>query len=139
VSVGVFVDTSAWFAVADRGDAYHVRATELLRSLLQEDAGLATTNHVIGETYTLVRTKLGAREAREFLNQIGASAAVRRIFVLEDWEIAAEDLLLQFADQPFSYIDATSFVAMRRLGLREAFTFDRHFAVVGFILSENVR
>jgi predicted nucleic acid-binding protein len=54
--------------------------------------------------------------------------------VLESWEEAAEDLLVQYADQPFSYVDATSFVTMRRLGLDEALTFDHHFSVAGFAL-----
>jgi prevent-host-death family protein len=32
--------------------------------------------------------------------------------------------LAQFADEDFSYVDATSFVAMRALSLRTAFAFD---------------
>ena len=33
-----------------------------------------------------------------------------------------------------SAVDATSFVLMERTGIREAFTFDHHFASVGFRL-----
>jgi predicted nucleic acid-binding protein len=33
-----------------------------------------------------------------------------------------------------SAVDATSFVIMRRIGIRLAFTFDHHFAVAGFRL-----
>jgi predicted nucleic acid-binding protein len=59
---------------------------------------------------------------------------VRRVFVSDEWEQAAEALLAQYADHPFSYVDATSFIAMRRLGLAEAFTYDHHFLVSGFRL-----
>jgi predicted nucleic acid-binding protein len=63
----------------------------------------------------------------------------QRVFVLAEWEGAAEELLLQYQDQDFSYVDATSFVTMRRLSIGEAFTFDRHFAAAGFtILDEQI-
>ena len=93
---------------------------------------MVTTNHVISEAYTLCRSSLGARPAREFLRRVQISAVTRRIFVQETWEREAEDLLVQYEDQDFSYVDATSFVVMRRMGLREAFTFDHHFHTLGF-------
>ena len=54
--------------------------------------------------------------------------------VPEDWEAEAELLLAQYHDQRFSYVDATSFVTMRHLGLREALTFDSDFVIAGFTL-----
>jgi predicted nucleic acid-binding protein len=42
--------------------------------------------------------------------------------------------LAQYDDQAFSYVDATSFVTMRRLGIQEALTFDRDFVIAGFTL-----
>ena len=59
---------------------------------------------------------------------------MQRTFVPEAWEEDAERLLEQYDDQTFSYVDATSFVAMRRLGLQEALAFDRDFLIAGFIL-----
>ena len=50
----------------------------------------------------------------------------------ETWEEEAERLLERYDDQPFSYVDATSFVTMRRLGIQDALTFDRDFIVAGF-------
>lgn len=57
-----------------------------------------------------------------------------RHFVPESWQENAEELLFTYRDQDFSYVDATSFVTMRRLGIQDAFTFDRHFAILGFSL-----
>lgn len=42
-------------------------------------------------------------------------------------EERAVEILLQYADKSFSFFDATSFAVMERLGVRQAFTFDRHF------------
>lgn len=128
----VFVDTSAWYAVADRGDANHLLAGRLFTSLIAEKAQLVTTNYVVSETYTLLRVRLGAEAAHAFLRSVRASMQAQRIFVQSEWEAAAEELLLQYADHDFSYVDATSFVTMRRLSIDEAFTFDRHFAAAGF-------
>jgi predicted nucleic acid-binding protein len=99
-----------------------------------EQRVLVTTNHVIGETYTLLRSRLGFDAAQGFMARTRASALTRRVFVPESWEAAAEDLLGRYSDQDFSYVDAISFVAMRRLALSEAFTFDHRFTVAGFTL-----
>jgi uncharacterized protein len=129
---GVFVDTSAWYALADLDESHHTQAERTLRHLRTTQRMLLTTNHVLSETYTLLRIRIGSGAAREFLRRARLSSVSQRVFVSESWEEAAEDLLLQYGDQDFSYVDATSFIAMRRLGLEQVFCFDRHFATVGF-------
>jgi predicted nucleic acid-binding protein len=78
--------------------------------------------------------RLGHAAAHEFLRRARASARTRRVFVPEAWEEQAEEILAQFADQDFSFVDATSFVVMRQLGLPTAFAFDHHFLVAGYRL-----
>ena len=87
---------------------------------------------MIGETHTLVRMRLGQAAAQDFLRRVRESSRTRRVFVPEAWEDEAEVLLAHYADQDFSYVDATSFVLMRKLELHTAFAFDHHFAVAGF-------
>jgi uncharacterized protein len=132
VSRAVFIDTAAWYAFIDVDDADHLRSDRCFRRLTRQGQPLATSNHVVSETYTLCRRRLGARLAREFLRRLHISGATQRIFVQEAWEQEAEALLVQYEDQDFSYVDATSFVVMRRTGLREAFIFDHHFQILGF-------
>jgi predicted nucleic acid-binding protein len=72
--------------------------------------------------------------AQEFLRRTGRDPLLRRVFVPEAWEDEAESLLAQYHDQDFSYVDATSFVAMRRLAIQEALAFDHHFSIAGFAL-----
>ena len=117
-----------------RGDARHAAAVRVLRRLGTDRRVLCTTNHVAGETYTLLRVRLGFDAAQEALRRMRESRVVERVFVLDEWEQEAERLLAQYSDQDFSYVDGTSFVAMRRLGLSEVFAFDRHFATAGFQL-----
>jgi len=82
--------------------------------------------------------RLGHTAAHEFLRRSRASARTQRVFVPEVWEEEAEAMLARFADQDFSFVDATSFVAMHKLGLRMAFAFDHHFVVAGYLLVADV-
>ncbi len=130
----LFVDSSAWYALADRDDVYHDRAAACLTGSLSAYARLVTTNHVVGESYTLIRMRLGHAAAQQFLKSLDQSRRVQRLFVAQDQEEAAFVLLHRYADQDFSFVDATSFVAMKALGLRDAFTFDHHFAALGYVM-----
>jgi len=51
-------------------------------------------------------------------------------------EERALEIIRRHEDKDFSLTDATSFAVMSRLGIREAFAFDRHFAQYGFVLLE---
>jgi len=128
----VFVDTSAWYALADTNDTEHETAVHALRRIAALGRPLCTTNYVVAESYTLVRVRLGARAAHAFIRGARDSRRVERVFVEPDWEEEAERLLIQYEDQDFSFVDATSFVTMRRLGLDDALAFDQHFLVAGF-------
>jgi predicted nucleic acid-binding protein len=92
---------------------------------------------VVGETYTLLRVRLGWRVAQEFLQRTRHSPTVERAFVEASWEILAEMILAQFDDHDFSYVDATSFAAMRQLNLVSALAFDHHFVIAGFQLIQD--
>ncbi len=130
----VFVDSSAWYAMVDADDSSHALAVRRLRHIAESRRPMISTNHVIGETYTLLRGRLGFGLARAFLEHTHTDPLVQRVFVPEAWEEEAERLLEQYDDQPFSYVDATSFVAMRRLRIQEALAFDHDFLVAGFAL-----
>jgi predicted nucleic acid-binding protein len=130
----VFVDTSAWYALVGSDDACHSKAADRMKQLTSNRDVAFTTNYVVSEAYTLMRIRLGASVAHEFLRRTRDSNLTQRYFFPESWEGSAEDLLFQYRDQDFSYVDATSFVTMRRLGIHEALAFDHHCAVLGFVL-----
>ncbi|MGH9381445.1 MAG: type II toxin-antitoxin system VapC family toxin [Thermoanaerobaculia bacterium] len=129
----VFVDTGAWAAVQVVDDEHHAEAAETLQALLALPAAPVTTNHVIGETYTLLRVTAGYGAASRFLHLIAKTARLERVFVPEPLESRAFTLLAQFQDHDFSFVDATSFALMRTRRLRYAFAFDSHFATAGFL------
>jgi predicted nucleic acid-binding protein len=135
--VTAFSDTSAWYALLSSSDTQHTTARRLFRRLASSNRTVIATNHVVSETYTLLRGRLGSRVALRFLEQVQVDPFVRRVQVSTSWEDEAEQLLAQYHDQRFSYVDATSFVTMRHLGVREALTFDSDFVIAGFTIFDD--
>ncbi len=128
----IFVDTGAWFALADESDQYHNQAIDTYPGLFRDNYRLKTTNLVIAETYILIRRAIGHQPAVTFLENIAASPRVGKIYSDQILETNAEEILWKYQDQDFSYTDAVSFAAMKRFGIQLAFSFDRHFVTAGF-------
>jgi predicted nucleic acid-binding protein len=122
--MSLFVDTSVWYAAIDSSDVDNHRAKGLLAS--GED--LATTDHVLLETWTLLRYRVHRAAAERYWEGMRTGVAVIEPVGLADLE-AAWQIGLSFPDQDFSLVDRTSFAVMRRLGIERAASFDDHFAV----------
>jgi hypothetical protein len=114
-------------------DDHHAAASQTLQGLLARQAVLVTTNHIVGETYTLLRVIRGYAAAAKFLRSVEETMRLERVFVPEELEVRACGLLAQFQDHDFSFVDATSFALMKARRLRYAFAFDSHFATAGFL------
>jgi len=130
----VFIDTGAWFALADKSDAYHEQAVAIYPGLLRNFHHLTTTNFVVAETYILIRRALGHQPAISFLQNISASPRIVKIYSNPTLEYLAEEILMQYEDQAFNYTDAVSFAVMKQYGITQAFSFDQHFVTAGFSL-----
>lgn len=130
----LFVDTGAWFALADKSDQYHSHAVEIYPKLLGKYHHLSTTNLVVAETYILIRRALAHEAAIVFLENIAASPRVMKIYSDSTLEDMAEGILRKYQDQDFSFTDAVSFAVMEYYGIKQAFSFDQHFVTAGFNL-----
>jgi len=130
----LFVDTGAWFALADRSDKHHDRSVEIYPNLLRRCNHLTTTNLVVAETYILIRRALGHQSGIDFLQNIAASPRVIKVYSDSVLEEEAEGILQKYRDQDFSYTDAVSFAVMKQYTISKAFSFDQHFITAGFTL-----
>jgi len=124
-NTSVFVDTSALFALVNRSDTDHERAKQCLSSLSNDNTTLVISNFILSETYTLVLYKIGRTSALNVVNGLFDSCELER--VSEEDEEHAWRIINDFGDKDFSYVDATTFAVMGRLGLTRAFSFDAHF------------
>jgi len=122
--VTLFVDTSMWYAAADRGDRSHARA----KAVLGCGEPLLLTDHVLLETWLLLRHRLGREAAERFWWGIRAGAARLEPVTAADLE-RAWWIGEAWPDQDFSLADRTSFAVMERLGLERVASLDDDFAV----------
>jgi predicted nucleic acid-binding protein len=132
MSRAVFVDTSAWIAASNTRDKYHNVAAAEYRRLLSSRSLFVTTNLVIAETYIIILRNGGHPRAMHFLQSLRSSPRLERVYSDDNLEILAESILDKHVDQDFSYTDAVSFSVMQQHGLHTDFTFDNHFATLGF-------
>lgn len=126
----IFVDTSFFYASIDTDDHAHETAVKLIDQLAS--TALITTNHVRGETWTLLNRRNGHHVAVEFLQSLEASPSIEVASVDTDTEEAALDWLHRHDEREYSFIDATSFLFMQVHGLTRALAFDGDFAAAGF-------
>ncbi len=125
-----FVDTSFFVALQFARDAHHDEAGRLWAG--GSDA-LVATNHVLGETWTFLRRRLGHEAALRFLDLASRSRRLSILHVDRQTELDAWRWLRRHDERSFSFVDATSFAVMRRRRLREALAFDGDFLAAGFV------
>ena len=92
---------------------------------------LLTTNHVRGETWTLVNRREGHAAAVAVLDALARSPRLRVHQVDERLEREALEWLRQRDDREFSFVDATSFATMRHFAIDAALAFDGDFSAAG--------
>lgn len=122
--MSVFVDTSVWYAAADSSDTSNRRAKEILSA----GESLVTSDHILVETWTLLRWRINRGAAEAFWNGLRSGVASIETVGQADLQ-AAWTMGRDFPDQDFSLVDRTSFAVMERLGLDRVASFDADFAV----------
>ena len=125
----VFADTFFFFAILNRADPLHQRATTYSRNtrLLR-----ITTDWVITE---LADGLSRAAERERFLDlyrHIQLSPAIRVVPASRPLLEAAIALYASRTDKDWTLTDCVSFVVMRDEGLTQALTADHHFEQAGF-------
>ncbi len=132
----IFVDTSAWDAIADSADAHHLAALRCKEDLAGQYR-LVVTDYVLDELYTLLLMNVGYQRAVAFKHQLDAlvrEGVLEVVWVNEELVMEAWQVFERFnVDKEWSFTDCVSYTVMKRLNLDEAFAFDHHFAQMGFV------
>lgn len=128
----LFLDTSFVVALHTSDDQSHRAAVDSWRSVLSQRRRLMTTTFILDETATLLNA-CGLHElAVAAGTQLIKSPAVALVHVDVGLLERGWSYFCRHADKRYSLTDCISFVAMEERGLREALTFDQHFAQAGF-------
>lgn len=129
----IFIDTSAFKALVDEKDEFHQKALAIWERISEEPAPLLTSNFIIDETLTLLRSKRGLKLAIDFRDEIERGIDGIRILrvTAEDEENGWKWFLNDW--RKLSFTDCVSFALMKRLEITRVVTFDEHFKRAGFV------
>lgn len=127
----VFIDSSAFFALANEADASHQSARDIATTIASEHWRTFTSNLILPETHALLLSRVGRGLALRVLQGIDRSS-VTVVRVTPEDERLARSILVKYGDKDFSLTGATSFAVMERLSIPHAFTFDSDFHQYGF-------
>lgn len=128
----LFADTFYWIALADFADSAHQRALALTAELA--GSRIVTTDEVLSEYLTFFSTapEVLRREVAESVEDVLSSSQIRVIPQSRESFLAGLQLYRARPDKRYSLVDCISMQTMRREGLTEALTNDRHFEQEGF-------
>ena len=129
----IFVDTGAWYASEVEDDANHRTARRFLGELASGAYGVPlTTDYVLDETMTLLRSRRGLASATSFCDKVRSSRSVKVAWVDEGLFDRGLGAFRKSEGRTWSFTDCTSFAIMHSLSVSRAFAFDRHFEEAGF-------
>ncbi|MFA6033917.1 MAG: PIN domain-containing protein [Myxococcota bacterium] len=126
----VFIDTGAFYALADRSDRHHVEAIETAGQLSRRRIYVFTSDYVVAESHVLMMVRLGHEIARKWVSTLDVQIEFGTQSDLE----AAKRIITSHTDKDYSLTDALSMAIMRRMNTEEVFGFDSHFTSAGFNL-----
>jgi uncharacterized protein len=131
----IFVDTWAWIALADKTDQYYAAAQKQHKKCVAARERYVTSDFVLTEFINYLYTSFApdrAQAAGELLFEQAANGSLDLVHVSPEQFQRAWQLRKKYQDKPgISFIDFTSFVVMRDLGITDVFTGDAHFQQVG--------
>jgi len=129
----IFIDSGGFIALTYKDDREHSKAVWYYTTV-KDIALFNTTNFVIAETYTWLRYHASHPAAVKFLDVVEKSASNGELAIIQidrTIEEKAKVILRKYADQSFSYIDATSFVVLDLLDIDDVLGFDSHYFIFG--------
>lgn len=129
----VFIDTGAFIALSYQADQYHSLAVEALHTLNRYP--FITTDHIVGETFTWLRYKVGFETALAFLRQIDMTSLEGQLRVVhadQDLLWATREILKKFTDQTLSFADGLSLALLEAdKSITDVFAFDTDLLLAG--------
>jgi predicted nucleic acid-binding protein len=125
----VFIDSVGLLAIWDEDDQWHGAAELAWQDVLKSRAVLVTTAYVLLECGNAVSRTPFRADVDEMRRRLERAKTLFHP-TQEDWAEAWHEYARHGAADA-GIVDQVSFIVMRRLGITEAFTNDRHFKVAG--------
>ena len=128
----VFIDTSGFYALLAKVDDKHQKAKEILYQAAQDKQRFVTTDYVLDETATLLRSRGMDHVTAPLFDIIFTSKACSVIWMDQERFLKAKTFFLRTSDHSWSFTDCASFIVMKEMKLSLSLTTDHHFKEAGF-------
>jgi predicted nucleic acid-binding protein len=128
----VFVDTSALIAIGNKRDAFHAQAREVNDQLIQSNSFFFTSSAILlefGNAFSTVNLK---PFSVKLIDAIMQSKKWKSVVVDENILNDSFELYKQMIDKDWGFVDCTSIVLAKSLGIQNVFSTDHHFEQAGF-------
>ena len=132
--MGIFIDTSAFIALIDSGDEFHLAAANLFKEAVKSDEKLFTSNYVLLETIFLLQREIGLPAVNDFRKLMLPLVIV--IWVDEKINNDCLNNLIAAEKRKISLTDYSSFYILDSFKIDRVFTFDKHFKEKGYQILE---
>lgn len=130
----LFIDSSAWITFALEGEPHHDEIVSFFQASPREGAVFFTSNDIIDETVTRLFYRVNFQVAKRFF-EIFQENSIRgkltQLWVDEQLQAEAWEILAKFREHRLSLTDATSIAILKRFNLDAIVSFDRDFKKVG--------
>jgi len=128
----LFAGTFYWIALVDFNDSAHQRALALTYE--RADSPIVTTDEVLAEYLTFFATAPEQMRRKAVMNarRILENPGVRAVPQSRESFLSGMSLYEARPDKGYSLVDCISMQTMRKEGLAEVLTNDRHFEQEGF-------
>lgn len=127
----VFVDTSALIAIGNKRDAFHAQAQEVNDQLIQSNSFFVTSSAILlefGNAFSTVNLK---PFSIRLIDAIMQSKKWKSVVVDENIMNDSFDLYKQMIDKDWGFVDCSSIVLAKSLGIQNVFSTDHHFEQAG--------
>jgi uncharacterized protein len=126
----VYADTSAIYAIFDGDDVNHSAAKGEWQRLLSGEATIICSNYVMVEAFALIQGRLGLEALKCFQDDVSPMLSMQ--WIDRESHEAAVAAVLTANRRELSLVDCSSFYLMRKMSIKKAFAFDKHFREQGF-------
>jgi len=123
------IDTGFVIALINKRDQFHAQAKELAQKF--DGQPLLVTDAVLLEIGNALSRGFKA-EAVAIMDSFILSDDVEIVHLIPSLFAEGFDLYKSYQDKEWSLVDCISFIVMRQYKIRQALTFDQHFAQAGF-------
>ena len=129
----IFVETGALFARFFKRDKHFMCSNEIWKQIESSSSKLFTTGYVLAEFATLLARRTSYQYSAEILSLVYSKETFTIEFGNDLDHEKAKEFFKKYADQSIGFVDCISFATMKRLKIKQAFTFDKsHFEYAGF-------